>query len=404
MENKKNFKKALNSFLVCSLFGIIVLCLINFSEYMFYRKMINNKILGIVDTIKNKYPQVTEEEIVTILKSTSYTENHLKNYGYDIDNDEFIDEMKSLNNKYFIIKFSVLISFLGCLLYILLKYNFKIGREVQELIQLVEKINHRNYELELKTYDEGELSILRSEIYKTTIMLKELADNSINDKINLKDSLSDISHQIKTPLTSILIMLDSIIDNEDMEEEIRSKFIKNIKREILNINFLVQTILKLSKFETNTIKFIEENIYVKDILSEAYKNVSTMCDLKNITVEIKGNDEIKIFCDFRWQIEAITNILKNCIEHSNDGSKIIIEYSKNKVYTSISIIDEGIGIDNNDLPHIFERFYRGENSSRDSVGIGLALAKAIIESNNGRIIVDSKRNIGTIFTIKYFRK
>lgn len=125
--------------------------------------------------------------------------------------------------------------------------------------------------------------------------------------------------------------------------------------------------------------------------------------MKNIKINFNGNKESKVKCDFKWQVEAITNILKNCIEHSNTNSKISINYEENKIYSKIEIKDEGVGIDKEDLPHIFERFYKGKNSSSDSIGIGLALTKSIIEKNNGYISINSKLNEGSIFTIKYFK-
>ena len=130
---------------------------------------------------------------------------------------------------------------------------------------------------------------MKNEVYKTTIMLKEQAENSLNDKVNLKNSLSDISHQLKTPLTSITIMLDNIIDNPNMDQETRSEFIKDVKREITNINFLVQALLKLSKFDTNTINFTKKEEKVVDILSTAIQNVSVLCDLKDIEIVVTGN-------------------------------------------------------------------------------------------------------------------
>jgi len=233
-------------------------------------------------------------------------------------------------------------------------------------------------------------------------MLKELAENSKNDKLKLKDSLSDISHQLKTPITSIIIMLDNILDDKEMPENIRNEFIKDIKREIINIKFLVESILKLSKIDSNTVKFIKKEVNIKELITEALKNISMMRDIKNIKINVKGNGVDAISCDIKWQIEAITNILKNCIEHSKENGEITIEYGKNNIYTEIKIIDYGTGIEKQDLPHIFERFYKGKNSSNDSIGIGLALSKSIIESNNGYIEAESVLGKGTIFTIKYF--
>ena len=141
-------------------------------------------------------------------------------------------------------------------------------------------------------------------------MLKEESETSKKDKENLKMSVEDISHQLKTPLTSITIMLDNIIDNPNMDQETRSEFIKDVKREITNINFLVQALLKLSKFDTNTIKFTNKEEKVVDILSTAIQNVSVLCDLKDIEIVVTGNIENTINCDIRWQVEAISNVLK----------------------------------------------------------------------------------------------
>ena len=173
-------------------------------------------------------------------------------------------------------------------------------------------------------------------------MLKEVAENSKQDKLKLKDSLSDISHQLKTPLTSITIMLDNMLDNKDMEMATREEFIKDIKREVTNLNFLVSSLLKLSKLDANTINFINKEENIEKILKEATKNIEGLCDLKNVEINIKGEADKTIKCDFKWQVEAITNILKNCVEHSNQNSKIDIKYIQNNMYTKIDIRDYGM--------------------------------------------------------------
>ena len=282
-------------------------------------------------------------------------------------------------------------------------FNNKKDKEINKITKFLEQINRRNYKLELDDMSEDELSILKNEIYKTTIMLKEAAENSNKEKLELKESLSDISHQLKTPLTSILIILDNLIDDPEMDKNTREDFIKDIKREINSISFLVQSILKLSKLDTNTINFIEEEIELKKLINQAIKNVSMLSDLRNVNVKLKIKSNPVIKCDFKWQVEAISNILKNCIEHSNNDSDVIVTIEDNKIYSKITIKDSGGGIDKEDLPHIFERFYKGKNATPDSIGIGLSLAKTIIEKDNGTINVESDNN-GTEFTIKYFKK
>ena len=172
-------------------------------------------------------------------------------------------------------------------------------------------------------------------------MLKEVAENSKQDKLKLKDSLEDISHQLKTPLTSITIMLDNMLENREMDVKTREEFAQDIKREVINLNFLVASLLKLSKFDANAIEFINKEEEISDILQEARKNIAGLCDLKNIEICIEGEYESKIICDFKWQVEAITNILKNCVEHSFENSKIDISYNQNKLYTKIEIRDYG---------------------------------------------------------------
>ena len=203
----------------------------------------------------------------------------------------------------------------------------------------IDRINRGDYKFDIEDNTEDELSILKNEVYKTTVMLKEVAENSRKDKISLKDSISDISHQLKTPLTSITIMLDSMLDNKDMEEEKRYEFIKDIKREITNLSFLVSSLLKLSKFDANTVKFINKEEDIEEILKEAAKNLEALCDLRNVKINIEGEGKSYISCDFKWQVEAITNILKNSVEHSKQGSGIDIKYSSNSVYTKIEIRD-----------------------------------------------------------------
>lgn len=404
MKNKIEFKKAIiSSFIVMIIFSIIFLGL-NFYQYKTYKINFNEKINMIFTKVNESYPNIEKNELIEILNNEKGdSEDLLKEYGINLNKDSLILENDKYFSRFLVLNISVVLILSLILIFIFIKYNNSKDKKLSEITKYIEEINNRNYKLDIEDNTEDELSILKNEIYKVTVMLKETAENSLKDKINLKDSLSDISHQLKTPLTSIIIMIDEILENEDMDIATRNDFFKDIKREITNINFLVASLLKLSKFDANTIKFFNKEEYIDKILQEVVKNVSLLCDLKNIKINLNGNKESKVKCDFKWQVEAITNILKNCIEHSNANSKISVNYEENKIYSKIEIKDEGVGIDKEDLPHIFERFYKGKNSSNDSIGIGLALAKSIIEKNNGYISVNSKLNEGSIFTIKYFK-
>ena len=379
MSKKIKLKKYLICTFIISIILISIFLIINIFEYKAYTKNFNNKLSAITLKIKESYPNISEGEILQILNSKGVNTSIFEKYSIDINKDSSILENEEIHYKFLVLNITILILSFIFLILIFLKYNKSKDKEIGEITKYIEEINKKNYTLHIDEISEDELSILKNEIYKTTVMLKENADNSIKDKKDLKNSLEDISHQLKTPLTSILIMLDNLIDEPEMDSNVRDEFIRDIKREVMNINFLVQAILKLSKFDSNTINFIKEKISVKSIIDKCLQNVSTLCDLKNIKIEVVRNENATLYCDYMWQVEAITNIIKNCIDHSKKGSKVIIKYGQNNVYSFINIQDFGDGISKKDLPHIFERFYKGKNASSDSIGIGLALSKTIFE-------------------------
>lgn len=397
MKNKQ-IKKYILSFIILSILNISIILLINKYEYNKYTNNYNNKINQIINNIQEKYPNINETDIIEILNNKNNNNDILDKYGINniIENDK-------LNKKITIITILSILIFNLSIILIFYLYDKNKSKKINEITKMITKINNRQFNKDINDFKEGELSILKNEISKTTTMLRQVADNNIKDKINLKDSLSDISHQLKTPLTSITIMIDNILDSPNMDEKTKKKLLINIKREIININFLVMSLLKLSKFDANVVKFNKEEVYIKDIIDESIKNVSMIKELKNITIKVSGDKNIKLLCDYKWQVESITNILKNSIEHTNEYGIIEINYSENKIYTRILIKDNGIGIDSEDLPHIFDRFYKGKNSNNDSIGIGLSLSKNIIEKEGGSIIAKSTPNVGTIFTIKYLK-
>lgn len=396
MKNKKKYSKLIMFTLIT--FGIIIL--LNVMLYYHVNKNYNNKIVNIISTIKEKYPEIKDDEIFGIIKNKVKT-NTFNRYSFDLDGIVLIKENKTIFVSYFIIL--LFIYLIICLVYvtIIINNDKRKEKEINEVIKIIEEINNKNYSFKMKDINEEDLSLLKNEIYKTTIMLNEISEISKKDKKELEESLEDISHQLKTPLTSILIMIDTLLDDEDMDQNTREDFLRNMKREVMNINFLVKSILKLSRLDTNTVKFISKKESVKEIINEAILNVSLLSDLKNVKIETNLSDSF-ITCDYKWQIEALTNILKNSIEHSYENNKVLIESSENNAYVKIIIKNFGTGIAKEDINHIFERFYKGKDSDYDSIGIGLALSKSIIEKQNGKISVESSDD-GTTFTIKYFK-
>ncbi len=394
--NKVDFKKFIIKVIsIMLIFTIGIVILVNFEKNIINSE-INTKINAIVSALQEKYPLVTETEIMAILTRDTASSNILLKYGYSLKD--------TLVNNNLVIRFiiiDIVILSLGMVLILIsfFKYEKRKNNDIQKITKLLNKINNGNYDLELDSFTEDELSILKSEIYKTTIKLKEQALNSMHDKQNLKTSLEDISHQLKTPLTSITIMLDNLLDEEHNKQ--KKEFLHDIKREITKLNFLIQNLLKLSKFDANTIVFESQEVDVSSLINAACENLATLSDLKEIKIQVKGPKGVQLKCDFSWQVEALTNIIKNCLEHSPKDGKIEISYGANNVYVWLKIKDYGSGISPKDLPHIFERFYRGEDASRDSIGIGLSLAKTIINHDGGVVSVASHH--GTTFTIKYYQ-
>lgn len=403
LENKVHLKK----FLLMSLIPIIVFLIIGniffFYQYQSYIQNYNSKIAVIVSLVEEEYPNIDRNELISILNSDDkVSEDIFSRYGIDVQKESIIMENDRLFSRFIIIYNILFIGLALSIILLYLKHENDQDKEIKRIVKCIKEINKKNYAINIEDNTEDELSILKNEIYKTTVMLKEMAESSKDDKLRLKDSLSDISHQLKTPLTSINIMLDNILDNPNMDEDTKEKFIQSIKREVTNISNLATEILKLSKFDANVVRFENKEVLVKDIIKKAISNVEMMAEIKNVEIKVVFHDNVRLVCDLNWQVEAIINILKNCIEHSSENSFINIEVIDNKIYKEIIIKDSGEGIDKKDLLHIFERFYKGKNSSKDSVGIGLALAKKIIEMNNGSISVNSVKGKGTIFTIRYY--
>ena len=384
--------------------AIFVFLMLSQIQYEKYTNQMNIVIAEIVDKIVEKYPDIEEEEIIKILNGTEQGQKKyiLEKYGYT-QNTVAIEEISKERSSFIKIDIAIIIAGGIVVTIVLLSYNKKREEKISDINSYIGKVNRGNYELKIEENGEDELTKLRNELYKTTVLLREMAENSEKEKTNLSNSLTDISHQLKTPLTSIRIMIDNIQNNPDMDEKTRNEFIEDISKQIDWISSLVISLLKLAKFDAGSIVMRDEEINVKKLIQNIISNLAILIDIKDIKIEENISEQITLFADYNWQIEALTNIIKNCVEHSFDGGKIKIEAESNSVFTKIIITDEGEGIEKNDLNRIFERFYKSAKSSENSIGIGLALAKTIIEKERGYIKVESEVGKGTKFEIKYLK-
>lgn len=397
-------KKIIIPIIILTIIIIATNILFTVNELKNNQRITSNVIAGIIGNIEKNYPNVSEKEIISILNSENEEiedgKNTLIKYGINIENQNAIGQIT--NNKLLIINILSIIILVFAILVILYIYSRSESKKIKEIEKYIEAINNKNYTLKISENSEDEFSNLSNELYKTTVMLKEQASNSQKFQKTLQTNIEDISHQLKTPLTSISIMLDNIIDNPDMEIETRQKFLHEINRQIEWFNWLVIALLKLSKIDSGTAVFTKKEINVEKIINHVIQNLAIPLEIKQQKIIVNGNSS-KFIGDYNWQLEALTNIVKNCIEHTPNHKNIYIKFEENNFYTKITIRDEGVGIAKEDIKHIFERFYKGKNSSENSIGIGLALSKSIIERDNGYIICSSKEGEGTTFEIKYMK-
>ena len=399
-------------FIACILILLCIAVIINIfaltNEFDKSIQEYNSGVYELIGLIKEKYSDVSEEDIINILngkENQEYIEegkNIAKNYGID-NKESAILKLEDSKNNIIIYSSGIIIALAFLITLIWLLNNFLQKRKISKITEYIKEINRKNYELKIKENGEDELSNLRNELYKITIMLKEEAENSKKDKKFLAKSLQDISHQIKTPLTSISIMLDEIKDNENMDNETKQKFIYEISRQAENISFLTISLLKLSKLDSGTVEFEKVKYDLQKLVNEAIRNLEIPLEIKNQEV-ITSLKEAYIIGDYKWTLEAITNIIKNCIEHTEENKKIFVEIRETNVYTELIIRDEGEGIEEKDLKHIFDRFYKGKNSSENSFGIGLSLSKSILEKQNASITCTSTLNEGTTFKIYFYER
>lgn len=393
-------KRVIILIIIITLIYLFAFNMIYIYQKNIYKKNYNDFVNNIIYVINEKYPDISKKEISDILNGiTNY--DYLNEYGIDSKSEFALISMNNENKKILIINNIIFALFILLLSIILItKKNYE-NKKLEEIINLIEEINKKNYNLNIKGSDETIISKLKSEIYKTVVMLKNDAENTLHDKMVVKTYLEDISHQIKTPLTVINIALDNLIDNSNMDEKEKNKFISKIAKESSNIYSLVQNLLKLSRFDVNVINFINKKVSIKSLLNKALDKTTFLADLKNIDVKLNIINNFYMNIDINWQAEAISNIVKNAIEYSKTHDIIYINADDNKIYSKIEIINNGI-ISDKEINKIFNRFYTNNKGYSEKVGIGLSLAKNIIEKNNGKIYADSKDG-KIIFTIKYYK-
>lgn len=287
----------------------------------------------------------------------------------------------------------------GIYVYKMRKYKKSLRRLSGEM----DRILHGSGELVLGNYEEGEISILRDEIYKMTVRLREQSETLTEDKEPLADSLADISHQIRTPLTTLNLMTARMMQEGDDPEQ-RKRILREMNRMLERIEWLITALLKISKLDAGAICLEPADISMEGFLKKVMEPFEIQMDLRDQRCRIEGAEGMTFTADEAWTLEAVRNVVKNSLEYTPDGKALEISCVNNPLYTEISVCDSGLGIDPEDLPHLFDRFYKGKNAGSSSFGIGLALAQSIMSRQNGVIRAENRKEGGSRFRIRFYKQ
>ncbi len=360
---------------------------------------------GIVGTVAQKYPQA-EAQVVRDLGAPDALSVSL---GHEVLGRYGLQDMGAAQRGIgagllsLLLPAGLALTGLACAGFALLLagYRRSITAHVTGLSAYLRQIEAGDYTLDVRDNGEGSFSLLKSDLYKVTVRLREQAELLQKDKTALSNLIADISHQIKTPLTSLGVLADLLA--EDPPEDDRHAFVERLRAQLGRIQWLVAALLKLARLDAGTAVFKSEPVDVRQLIEQALEPLQIPLEIKKQRLDIHGDENASFTGDFNWSAEALINVIKNCVDHTPEGGKIEITYAANTLYTEIAISDNGEGIASIDLPNIFNRFYRGANAGENSIGIGLALAKAIFNAQGGDIIVHSQHGNGTKFEIRLFR-
>lgn len=388
--NNSEVKKLLLYITVVSIVFLFILLIFIYKLDKYYKNEVINVYAKVSNGVIKVYPEL-EDEIIDSLMSDNNDKTILEKYG--INNKINILDTKKIYIEIIIIYLLVIIVI--STIYII--HNIYVFKKIKGLSIYTTKILNDDYSMDIRSYDEGDISNLKNDLYKMTIKLKETRDIELKEKKYLETTLEDISHQLRTPLTSMNVGLEVLSGNVDAIT--KKEFIQMEKKNLDRIEWLVTSLLKMSRLDSGTVLLVDKKEDLSKIIDNALEPIKIPIELKGISLINEVDKNLKIKVDENWVREAFINVLKNAYEHTNSLIKIVS--SDNPIYTEVKIIDDGAGISNTDLPHIFERFYKG-STNKESIGIGLNMAKKIIEKENGNISVQTSNN-GTTFIIKFYK-
>ena len=360
------------------------------------QEKVNDVIVNIVGTIKQEYPDLEDEKIIKILNDEE--NNAIKGIGtlqrYGINTEEVyaIDGLKDEKKEILLTSSISIISLTIIVTILIINYKNKKSKKIENIINYIEEINKKNYNLKIEENTEDELSNLTNELYKITIMLKEQAELSKKDKNVLQRSLEDISHQIKTPLTSMIGYLSLLSEIKDMPQEQRNRYIDIALDKSYRLEDLINELFDVARFNSEKIVLEKEelnlNLMLEQIIDDFYPTLREV----NKSIKLNYNEPISINGDPDKLSRVFNNLIKNAISYSKEESEIVINLKKDNNNAIVEVINKGKQISKEKLSKIFEKFYRldsARTSRTGGSGLGLAIAKDIVELHNGTIIAES---------------
>lgn len=362
---------------------------------------------AVFDNVLEDYPEVHEEELIQILNRKGDVRHGfdiLARYGVLAEHTDAsftgqerqLQALRTGSNLF-------LALFFGSIAVLSHTYFRRRQNRIMGLTDYMKSLSRGDYRLEVEDNEDDELSGLRNEIYKLTVFLREQAARALEQKRALSDAMADISHQLKTPLTSITVLMDNLSENDDMEKTTRQRFTAEITRQLAGMSWLITAMLKLSRLDAGVVRLERVRLRAEEFVGEVLQRLELVAEWRDVSFSVKIQEGMALCVDRKWTGEALMNIVKNAVEHSPTGDRVEISGEENEVYAQITVRDHGKGISEEERKKLFRRFYNGNSVREDSIGIGLALAKEIVEKQDGQITVDSREGDGTVFFIRFLK-
>ena len=274
-------------------------------------------------------------------------------------------------------------------------------REMARLSEELDRILHRGGDALLEDSAEGELSLLKSEIKKLVVRLRENAAALTEERDRLSAATADLSHQLRVPLTALALNAE-LLSEADLAPERRLALTRDLKRQLAHMNWLVETLLRLARLDAGSVRFRRDELSAAELVRRAAEPLAIPLELRNVALDVSAGDE-RLTGDLFWTAEALGNVLRNAVEHTPAGGRIEVAARETPLFTELTVRDTGPGFAPEDLPRLFERFYRGRGAAPESVGIGLALAREIAAAQNGTLSAENARNGGALFTFRFYK-